>query len=149
MQLHSDWIALLREFNAVGVRYLVVGAAAVSYHGHPRSTMDFDVWVDPTPENARLVYKALAAFGAPMEQVTLADFEHDDTVWMIGVEPLRVDVLTGVEGITFAEAWPRRETARVLDFDAPIISKQDLIRNKRAAGREKDLLDLRALEQHS
>ncbi|MBV8725576.1 MAG: hypothetical protein JO078_03075 [Candidatus Eremiobacteraeota bacterium] len=111
--------------------------------------MDFDVWVEPTPKNARLVYKALAAFGAPMEQVTLADFEHDDTIWMIGVEPLRVDVITGVEGVTFAEAWSHRETARVLDFDVPVISKQDLIRNKRAAGREKDLLDLKALERRS
>lgn len=146
MQLHSDWIALLRELNAAGAKYLVIGAAAVSYHGHPRGTMDFDVWVDPTPENARRVYRALASFGAPMEQVTLADFEHDDTVWMIGVIPLRIDVLTGIEGVAFEEAWERRASAHVLDMEVPVISKEDLIRNKRAAGREKDLLDLKALE---
>jgi hypothetical protein len=146
MQLHSDWIALLRELNAAGVKYLVIGAAALSYHGHPRGTMDFDVWVEASPENARRVYKALAAFGAPMEQVTLEDFEHDDTVWMIGVIPLRVDVLTGIEGVTFEEAWPSRAFARVSDIEVPVISKEDLIRNKRAAAREKDLLDLKALE---
>jgi len=65
------------------------------------------------------------------------DFEHDDTVWMIGVEPLRVDVLTGIEGVTFEEAWPRRSSVRVEELDVPVISKQDLIRNKRAVGRER------------
>ena len=146
MQLHSDWIALLRELNAAGARYLVIGAAALSYHGHPRGTRDFDVWVEPAPGNARRVYKALASFGAPMEQVTLADFEHDDTVWMIGVEPLRVDVLTGIEGVTFEEAWPRRAFVRIAELEVPVISKEDLIRNKRAARRDKDLLDLKVLE---
>lgn len=145
MELQSDWIALLREFNAAGAEYLVIGAAAIAYHGSPRATLDFDVWVRPSPENARAVYRALAAFGAPMDQVTLADFEHDDTVWQLGVEPLRIDVLTGIEGVTFDEAWPRRAHASIDGLDVPVISRIDLIRNKRTVGRNQDLADLELL----
>jgi hypothetical protein len=145
MELQSDWIALLREFNAAGVEYMVVGAAAIAFHSVPRATGDFDVWVRPSSKNARAVYRALANFGAPMEQVTVADFEHDDTVWQIGVEPLRVDVLTGIDGVTFDEAWPRRANARIEEYDVPIISRMDLIANKRAAGRHQDLADLELL----
>jgi hypothetical protein len=145
MELQSDWIALLREFNAAGVEYMVIGAAAVAFHGTPRASADFDVWVRPSPENARAAYRALAKFGAPMDQVTLADFEHDDIVWQLGVEPLRIDVLTGIEGVTFDEAWPRRATAKLDGLSVPVISKIDLIANKRAVGRHKDLADLELL----
>lgn len=145
MELQSDWIALLREFNAAGVEYMVIGAAAIAYHGYPRATRDLDVWVRPSPENARSVYRALARFGAPMDQVTVADFEHDDTVWQLGVEPLRIDVLTGIEGVNFDEAWPRRAFAKLDGLDVPVISKPDLVRNKRAVGRHQDLADLELL----
>ena len=145
MDLQPDWIAVLREFNAAGVEYLVVGATAVAYHGYPRASRDFDVWVRPTSENAPRVYRALAKFGAPMDQVTIADFEHDDTIWQIGVEPLRVDVITGIEGVTFDEAWPRRMFAKVEGLDVPVISREDLIRNKRTVARHKDLADLELL----
>lgn len=145
MQLHSDWIALLREFNAGGVEYLVVGAAAIAYHGRPRATGDFDVWVRPSQENALLVYRALAEFGAPMDQVTIQDFQHDDTVWQIGVVPLRIDVLTGIDGVTFDEAWPRRVHVEIGGLKVPVISRTDLVRNKRAAGRHRDLFDLELL----
>lgn len=146
MQLQSDWIDLLRALSAAGARYLVIGAAALSYHGHPRGTGDFDVWVDAAPDNAVRVYEALTAFGAPMDQLTVADLEHDDTVWMIGVVPLRVDILTGIDGVRFDEAWTRRTTLKMDDLDIPVISRADLIQNKRASGRPKDLLDLEALE---
>jgi hypothetical protein len=99
MEIQSDWIALLREFNATGVEYMVVDAAAIAYHATPRATGDFDVWVRPSPENARATHHDLARFGAPMDQVTVADFEHDDTAWQLGVEPLRIDVLTGIDGV--------------------------------------------------
>ena len=149
MQLHSDWIDLLRALSVAGAKYLVVNAAALSYHGHPRGTGDFDVWVDATPENALRVHEALSMFGAPMDQLTIADLEHDDTVWMIGVVPLRVDILTGIDGVRFDEDWARRTYLKLGDLEIPIISKEDLIRNKRAAGRPKDLLDLDALESDS
>jgi len=145
MELQSDWIALLREFYAAGVEYMVIGAAAIAYHGYPRATRDFDVWVRPTAENARLVFRALANFGAPMDQVCVADFEHDDTVWQLGVEPLRIDVLTGIEGVTFDEAWPRCDHATIDGLDIPVISRRDLIVNKRTVGRHRDLADLELL----
>jgi hypothetical protein len=110
MELQTDWIALLREFNAAGVEYLVVGAAAIAYHAQPRATRDFDVWVRPSPENASRAYRALATFGAPMDQITVADFEHDDTVWQIGIAPLRIDVITG--GVPCHPERSRRMTRR-------------------------------------
>jgi hypothetical protein len=123
MQLHSDWIALLREFSAAGVEYLLVGAAAIAYYGTPRGTADMDVWVRPRPENARLVYDSLANFGAPIEQVTVHDFEVADMVWQLGVAPLRVDILTDIEGVCFDDAWTRREHAVIEGIEVPVISR--------------------------
>lgn len=145
MQLHSDWIALLREFNAAGVEYLLVGAAAVAYHGTPRGTADMDVWVRPTSRNAQLVYRALASFGAPMEQVTARNFEEEGMVWQLGVAPLRIDVLTDIDGVRFDDAWTRREYAKIEEIDVPVISRPDLVANKRAVGRPRDLADLELL----
>ncbi len=138
MQVHSDWIALLREFNAAGVDYMLVGAAAIAYHGIPRATGDIDVWVRPTPHNASLVFDSLAKFGAPMDQVTVGDFEQADLVWQLGVAPLRIDVLTSIDGVEFEDAWQRCERATVDELIVPVICRDDLIVNKRAAGRPQD-----------
>lgn len=132
MQLRSDWIDLLRALNAAGVRYLIVGAAALSHHGYPRGTVDFDIWVDPEQNNAERVYEALTRFGAPMDQVTVEDFKRDDTRWIIGTEPLRIDVFTWIDGVRFDEAWPQRSLLKLGELEVPVLSKVDLIRNKRA-----------------
>src|SRR5574339_875662 len=110
--MNPDFVDLLRAFADAEVRYLVVGAYALAHHGRPRATGDLDIWVDASPSNAPRVMRALAAFGAPMNEITEDDFAQPGVVFQIGVPPGRIDVLTELSGVTFAEAWPEREPGR-------------------------------------
>lgn len=143
--INPDFSDLLRAFNAAEVRYLVVGAYAVTFHAQPRFTKDLDLWVEASSENAVRVHAALASFGAPIGDLTLEDLANAEMVYQIGVAPNRIDILMGVSGLKFREAWPRRVGSNYGDCPIQMISKTDLIRNKRAAGRPQDLIDLRAL----
>jgi hypothetical protein len=143
--INPDFNDLLLAFNAAEVRYLVVGAYAVTFHAQPRFTKDLDLWVEASPENAAKVHAALTAFGAPLAEVTLDDLANEDMVYQIGVAPNRIDILMGVSGLGFSEAWPQRVASTYGACPIHVISRQDLIRNKRAAGRPQDLIDLRAL----
>lgn len=143
--MNEDFRDLLRALRDAEVRYLVVGAYAVSYHAAPRATADLDVWVEPTPDNASRVLAALAAFGAPAGQLAIDDLTSDDLVYQIGVAPRRIDLMTGITGVTFAEAWVSRAEAEYGGVRFPLIGLDALIRNKRALGRPRDLEDLAAL----
>lgn len=145
--MNPDFLDFLAALLAAEARFLVVGAHALAVHGLPRATADIDVWIDPTPDNAARVWYALAEFGAPAEAlgVRQTDLEVPDVVVQIGLPPRRIDVLTGVTGLTFAEAWPTRVVHRVGTLDVPFIGREALVRNKRASGRLKDLGDLEAL----
>ena len=145
--LNSHYKDMLRELSDHHVEYLVVGAIALAVHGIPRATGDIDIWVNATPENAQRVYRALEAFGAPLEGLSQDDFTGVDMVFQIGVVPLRIDILTAVDGVSFDEAWADKI---VVDFDGlpmSVLSKKLMIQNKRASGRLKDRLDLEALEK--
>jgi hypothetical protein len=143
--MNQDFVDLLRAFSAADVRFLVVGAYALALHGRPRATGDLDVWVDPTPENATRVMKALAAFGAPVESISEADFATPGVTYQIGVVPGRVDILTDLTGIVFADAWPDRIRRPFGEVDVDFIGRDAFIRNKRATGRPKDLGDIEGL----
>lgn len=147
MNLSSDSTDLLCALNDAKARYLIVGAHAVAYHARPRATADFDVWVDPSPENAPRVYRALAAFGAPLDNLAVQELESDDLVFQIGVPPLRIDVITGISGVTFDEAWPGRSEDSLNGLKIFVIGRKALIENKKAAGRRKDLADVERLER--
>jgi hypothetical protein len=129
-----------------GAEYLVVGAHALAAHGRPRATGDLDIWVRPTAGNARRVHAALAAFGAPLDELTVEDLTQPDLIYQIGVVPARIDILTGISGVEFAEAWAGRMTIRIGELEVPVIGREALIRNKRAAGRPRDLADVAELE---
>lgn len=144
--MNQDFVDLLRAFVAADVRFLVVGAYALALHGRPRATGDLDIWVDATPENARRVMQALAAFGAPLQEIAEADFAHPGVIYQIGVVPGRIDIVTELTGITFAEAWPDRVRRPFGDVDVDFIGLAAFIRNKRAIGRPKDLGDIEGLE---
>ena len=144
--MSPDFRDLLAAFNAEGVEYLVVGAHALAAHGHVRATKDLDVWVRPDAENAKRVLKALQAFGAPLHDLTEADLITPDLIFQIGVPPMRIDVLTAIDGVDFAEAWPTRMLTRFADQPVAVLSKEDLLKNKRAAGRTQDLADIERLE---
>lgn len=115
----------------------------------PRYTKDIDLWVDPEPTNAGRVYRALAAFGAPLTEFSPKDFADRYSVFQIGVEPVRIDVITSLAGISFAAAWRHRTSANVEGQRVNFISRSDLIRSKRKAGRRQDLIDLDGLEGRS
>ncbi|GIW40917.1 MAG: hypothetical protein KatS3mg076_1494 [Candidatus Binatia bacterium] len=104
--MNEDFRDLLRAFSDAEVRFLVVGAYAVSIHSEPRATGDLDLWVEPTRENARKVLLALREFGVPLHDISEEDLTRDDLVFQIGLPPRRVDLLTGITGVAFEEAWP-------------------------------------------
>jgi hypothetical protein len=146
----DDWLELLSELVRADVRFLVVGAHALAAHGIPRGTQDLDVWIERSPENAARAWRALAAFGAPLEaiDVSQADFERPNMVIQLGLPPNRIDLMTGISGILeFSEAWARRVEGQVRSRQVPFLGRADLIANKRAAGRPRDLADVAALEQ--
>lgn len=145
--LNFDFADLLHEFAAACVEYVIVGGQAFGFHAQPRYTKDVDVLVNPAPENARRVYRALAAFGAPLEDLTVEDLSDPDVVFQIGIEPNRLDILTAIDGVTFEQAWNSRQPGSYGAESMWVIGIDALIENKRAAGRERDLLDVRELER--
>lgn len=143
--MNQDFLDLLRAFSAHNVRFVVVGAYALAVHGRPRATGDLDVWIDATADNAPRVIAALAAFGAPMTGLAEADFSRPGIVFQMGLPPYRIDVLTQLTGLTFAEAWPERVRAPFGELDVDYIGREAFIRNKRATGRQRDLGDIENL----
>lgn len=141
--MNPDFLDLLRAFVAAEVRFLVVGAYALALHGRPRATGDLNVWVDATPDNAASVMRALAEFGAPLQDISERDFgQPGAVVYQIGVPPGRIDILTELTGLTFADAWPDRMRHPFGDLDVDFIGRAAFIRNKRATGRPRDLGDI-------
>lgn len=149
MQMSPDLLDLLRELIAADVRFMVVGAYAVGVHGRPRATKDLDVWVEANSENAPRVLKALAAFGAALATLGVSEADLQvPGVWItLGVEPARIDLLTKLTGLDFADAWPRRTESKFGDAMCNVIGFEDLLIAKRAAGRPQDLADVAALER--
>lgn len=143
----EDFRDLLAELVKANARFLIVGAHALSVHGIPRATADLDVWIDRSPENARRVWAALAAFGAPLDAlgIEMSDLTRSDVVAQFGLPPYRIDILTGVSGVTFDEAWPERVDDRFDGVPVHYLGRAALIRNKRASGRTRDLADLESL----
>lgn len=149
--MNDDFRDLLDALLRTGARFLVVGAHAMAVHGVPRATGDLDVWIEPTPANGDLVWRALVAFGAPVGTLGIAraDLETPGLVVQIGLPPRRIDLMTTLSGLDFEAAWERRVTHRVGARDIPFLGREDLVRNKRASGRPKDLADLAVLERGS
>jgi hypothetical protein len=124
-----------------------VGAYALAAHEQPRATGDIDIWVRATPENARRVWQALVRYGAPLHELEIEDISSPGMTFQMGIAPNRVDLLTDISGVTFDEAWPNRIMMNVGPVRYPVIGKADLIRNKRASARPKDLVDADNLER--
>ena len=149
-RLNEDFRDLLVEFSDEGVEFLLVGAFAVAFHGVPRATGDMDVFVRPSSKNAKRVHAALARFGAPLESagVVQADFEQPGIVYQMGLPPCRIDVLTEISGVTFDEAWESRDSAELEGRTIAIVGREQLLRNKEAAARPKDIADVSRLRRH-
>ena len=144
--MYPDYKELLLAFNAHNVDYLIVGAHALAAHGHVRATKDMDVWVRPERENAQRVLQALSDFGAPLSDLTVDDLSRKDTVFQIGLPPLRIDIITDIDGVEFADAWPDRVETSFGGVPTFVISRHHLITNKETAARLQDLADVQQLD---
>jgi hypothetical protein len=144
--LNEDYRDMLQALVEEKVKFLLVGAYALAAHGFPRATMDIDVWVMPEADNADAVMRAIRRFGAPLHNLKRADLERDGTVFQIGVAPRRIDIITSASGLQFEEAFSRSSAISIEGLEVHIPSVEDLIRNKRASGRTKDLADAETLE---
>lgn len=146
--MSTDFHDVLAALVNARARFLVVGAHALAAHGVPRVTGDLDIWVEATADNAGRVWLALAEFGAPLQSLAVreSDFTRHDVVVQFGVPPFRIDIMTGISGVSFAEAWNGRLEDQVVGVNVPFLGRDEFIRNKRASGRKKDLLDIESLQ---
>ena len=146
-----DLVTFLQGLQNHGVSYLVVGGNAVIFHGHIRYTGDFDVFYRNTPENRRALFATLAEFwsGAVPCVAAEEDLAPPGTVIQFGRPPNRIDLLNKIDGVEFEAAWPRREVANMrlaeMQLEIPFLGLEDLLTNKRACGRGRDLNDIEAL----
>jgi hypothetical protein len=140
--LNPDFREMLSCLKGAEVDFLVVDAYALAAHGYPRAAGDIDIWVRNTSHNAQRILHALATFGAPLSSLSEEDFTSADMIVQLGVEPCRIDLLTGIDGVEFDEAWERRVIIALDDLEIYVLSKADLLKNKLAAGRDKDQGDI-------
>lgn len=145
--MNPDFKDLLQALNAHGVRYLIIGGYAVIKYAEPRFTKDLDIWVSPDIENASKVYTALVEFGAPLFDLTPADFEDEGFFYTIGMPPNRIDILFDLHGVDPESAWENRVIGVWGNVEVGFIGRSDLIKNKLAAGRLQDLLDIEKLRE--
>jgi len=139
--LNEDYREMLQTLLNNKVKFLVVGAYAMGAQGYPRATGDFDIWVKPSSENSKKVYNSVADFGAPLKRINPGTFVEKGIIFQIGVAPRRIDILTFIDGIEFDKAYREKEIIKIEDIKIPFLSKDNLIKNKEATGREKDKLD--------
>jgi hypothetical protein len=145
--LNSDWKEFLRLLVAHRVRFVVVGAHAVAANGRPRLTANLDVFVDPTMANAKRVLAALEDFGFTDMGLTAARFARSDNVTMLGRVPFRIDILTGIDGVSFKKAWAGRLHGKLGKMRVAFLGRTELLKNKLASGRPKDLADVALLNE--
>ena len=142
-----DFKNLLNHFKKFEVRYLVVGGYAVMKYTEPRYTKDLDIWVATDDENANAVFEALRTFGAPLRDLSPQDFKQAGYFYQLGRPPWRLDVMMSIPDVEFESCWNRREMVELEGTVIPFISKEDLIRSKKASARPQDLLDVEKLEK--
>lgn len=143
--LPFDFKEFLRLLNETEVQYLLVGGYAVGYHGYPRATADLDVWVAVNPDNAEKLVNAFHRFGMNDPELTPALFQHYGRIIRMGFPPMRIEVLTEIDGVSFHDCYKARVTTEIDGQTVHLISREHLRVNKRASGRYKDLDDLEHL----
>lgn len=141
-RLTKDSKEFVELLSSNGVDFLIVGGHAVGFHGYPRFTGDLDIWVRTSPENATRLARVFAAFGFSEEEALIGLFSEPGNMLQLGLPPNRIDVLSQISGIDFSEAWPNRIHGNLNGIAVGIIGVEDLLRNKRASGRPKDLADV-------
>lgn len=145
MEVQEDFKELLELLNEHKVEYMIVGGYALAYHGAPRFTGDIDIFVHPSPENAKNILSALNDFGFGSLDLKIDDFQDPDSVVQLGVPPVRIDIITSISGVTWEEANVGKKRGVYGDVPVSFLGREQYITNKRASGRKKDLADLESL----
>jgi hypothetical protein len=148
LRLNDDWSAFLGALISTGTRFLLIGGHAIGVHAEPRFTEDLDVFVAPDRSNARRLRAALVEFGFGDIAPSIKELAQSDRVWMLGRKPRRIDILTGISGVTFERASRGRRLVSVAGLSIPVIGRSALLANKKASGRPKDLIDIVLLGTH-
>jgi len=144
--LNPDFREFIQSLNDSGVKYLVVGGYAVAFHGYPRYTKDLDIWIEPSPENAKRIISALQLFGFGDLDLSPADLQEPDQVIQLGYPPVRIDLITTMEGVVFEDCYTSRVVTEIDDIEVPFIDLVRLKQNKQATGSHQDLADLEHLD---
>ncbi len=142
MELDKDFSEFVELFLEHNVRFLIVGGYALAAHGLPRATGDLDAWVWTDSNNAQNIVSALQSFGFSNLSITTEDFIKQDSIVQLGYPPFRIDILTSIDGVDFEQAWNNKFLVELNDREVPFISRDDLIANKKAAGRPQDIADV-------
>lgn len=141
----QDFFDMIESLESENCKFLIVGGYAMAFNGYIRATGDIDILVKPDKNNSRKVIRALKNFGAPISGLTASDFEKEGTIFQIGLPPVRIDIITKIDGVSFNEAFKDRKYYSIKKNKIPYISIDIIIKNKRASGREKDILDIKEL----
>ena len=144
--MNADYADMLKGLNKAGVDYMLVCGWAVNMYGYIRATVDLDIWILADADNAKKVYAAVAEFGTPVSQMKPEEFAEYGMIFQIGVAPCRVDIISKISGVSYADAVTRAVPKTIDGIPVRIISLEDLIANKKASGRAKDLADVEVLE---
>jgi hypothetical protein len=142
----KDYKDMLQLFNKYSVKYLVVGAYAMGNYGYSRHTLDIDLWIEKSVENAKKIQKVFNDFPVPYE-ITVDELNTKNMVLQIGIEPMRIDILTDIDGVDFSEAWQNKSNNSLFGEEIHFISLHDLIKNKTSTNRPKDKYDVLELEK--
>jgi len=149
VQFYSDFKDFIKLLNKFKIRYLIIGGYAIAFHSRPRATQDIDIFIDNSEVNAKKILKALDEFGFASLNIKKEDLIKDDAIIQLGVRPLRIDLVTSIEGVKFDEAYKNRVTINYADLkNISLISIKDLIKNKKETGREKDIFDIDWLNKY-
>ena len=146
IEFPRDFKEFLQLLNSKTIEYLVIGGYAVGYHGYPRATGDLDIWIATNEQNAMKMVEALKEFGFDPPELQKEIFLKKQKVIRMGVPPMRLEILTSIDGVNFETCFNNRIIADFDDFKVNFISKADLLKNKRASGRPQDLVDFDKLQ---
>ncbi len=143
-QLPEDFKDFIKFLNEYKVRYLLVGGWAVGIYGNPRATKDIDFLIATDDENIQNLLKVLKKFGTPIVEKSV--FQEQGNVFRMGCSPIQIDIINEASGINFEDCYKKRNIIKTDEIDISVISKEDLIKNKRASGRHRDLADIESFE---
>ena len=146
IQLPEDFKELLNLLNANRVKYLLVGGYAVGIHGYVRATGDIDIWINKSEENSLKICQALKQFGFDISKEERKRLLNDDQILRMGITPLRAKIMTSISGVDFADCWPSKLIVKIDGIEIPVLALDDLLTNKKASGRHKDLADIDELD---